>query len=241
MLAGNAEERKRQKEICFEEAGFSKTSFFFASCETKEDRARNQDYGSLQLSERRLLLALALSPFFLTFPLPLSTFFVPFSFPFLVLRKDEVLLRRQLLAQEEPQGRELPKDACPARRGRATRGASPPADDGCEGDDGRRRSIDEDFAPLDLPRGLCSPSLCSPRRRHGSKQHSERLFTTRSRSARVLLRGWEHRLLSMKKRSSAAAQRAGQPATPQARRAALSLSLGLLSRLSLCFLERDGS
>jgi hypothetical protein len=35
MLAGNAEERKRQKEICFEEAGFSKTSFFFASCETK--------------------------------------------------------------------------------------------------------------------------------------------------------------------------------------------------------------
>ena len=127
----------------------------------------------------------------------------------------------------------MPKDACPARRGRATRGASPPADDGCEGDDGRRRSIDEDFAPLDLPRGLCSPSLCSPRRRHGSKQHSERLFTTRSRSARVLLRGWEHRLLSMKKRSSAAAQRAGQPATPQARRAALSLSRAAFSPLAV--------
>jgi len=135
----------------------------------------------------------------------------------------------------------LPKDACPARRGRATRGASPPADDGCEGDDGRRRSIDEDFAPLDLPRGLCSPSLCSPRRRHGSKQRSERLFTTRPRSARVLLRGWEHRLLSMKHRSSAAAQGAGQSATPQARRAALSLSRAAFSPLAVFPCSKDTS
>ena len=42
---------------------FRRQVFFFASCETKEDRARNEDSGSLQLSERglQLLLALALS------------------------------------------------------------------------------------------------------------------------------------------------------------------------------------
>ena len=137
------------------------------SCERNDDRAeksKKKNDSALSLSRSPPLFF----THFLSF-LPSRRFSRVSFLLFLYLRKDEVLLCCQLLAQEEPQGRNCVGQGA-RQRDEASSSTTTAASDGGDG----RRSIKDNFASS-ISRGRCSPSPRLPRHRRGSKQRFERL------------------------------------------------------------------